>query len=172
MIAQEARGSRHGGRSSGAAIVALMSAAILAACGGSGAVASTGPSRAASVSAEPPSLGPAAATTQATDGGITGAPPKFMPATIDIKSGEVVQLDDTGTTEHNLTIDTSGQIPTSTASRSDSVVIAVDLVNTSAQATINLPPGTYRFYCSIDFGTGAAHTSLQGTGMVGTLIVH
>jgi hypothetical protein len=57
------------------------------------------------------------------------------------------------------------------AARSDKLVIAVNLVDTAAQATINLAPGTYTFYCSIDFGSGAGHTSLSGTGMVGTLTV-
>ena len=119
-----------------------------------------------------PSLGPADVTIQANDGGMTGGPPKFIPDAIEIKSGGVLRVDDTGTSEHNLTIDVTGLIPTSGAARSDKVLIPVDLLNKSAEAVINLPPGTYRFYCSIDFGTGAGHTSLQGTGMVGTLIVH
>jgi plastocyanin len=117
-------------------------------------------------------LGPADLTIEATDGGISGAPPRFMPDTIEIKSGGVLRVDDTGTSEHNLTIDVTGLIPTSGSARSDKVLIPVDLLNRSAEATINLPPGTYRFYCSIDFGTGSGHTSLQGTGMVGTLVVH
>ena len=152
-------------------IATLAVVASLAGCGGSAQTTSPSPSQTAAASAAPPSLGPAAVTIQATDGGITGAPPKFMPASITIKSGAILQVDDTGTTEHNLTIDTSGKIPTSAASRSDKVLIAVDLVDKSAQAAINLPPGTYTFYCSIDFGTGAGHTSLNGTGMVGTLTV-
>ena len=152
-------------------LVILAVAASLAACGGSAQATTAAPSQTATVSAAPPSLGPAAATIQASDGGITGAPPKFMPASISIKSGAILQVDDTGTTEHNLTIDTSGKIPTSAASRSDKVLIAVNLVDKSAQAAINLPPGTYSFYCSIDFGTGAGHTALNGTGMVGTLTV-
>ena len=119
-----------------------------------------------------PSLGPADVTIQANDGGMTGELPTFIPDAIEIKSGGVLRVDDTGTSEHNLTIDVTGLIPTSGAARSDKVLIPVDLLNKSAEAVINLPPGTYRFYCSIDFGTTAGHTSLQGTGMVGTLIVH
>jgi len=145
------------------------------ACGGSAGATATGSSTAATAApatASAPPLGPADVTVQAADGGMTGAPPKFLPATIEIKSGGVLRLDDTGTTEHNLTIDTTGLIPTSKASRSDRLLIAVDLVNTAAEAKIDLPPGVYRFYCSIDFGIGAGHTSLKGTGMVGTLTVH
>ena len=119
-----------------------------------------------------PSLGPADVTIDASDGGMTGELPTFIPDAIEIKSGGVLRVDDTGTSEHNLTIDVTGLIPTSGAARSDKVLIPVDLLNKSAEAVINLPPGTYRFYCSIDFGTGAGHTSLQGTGMVGTLVVH
>jgi plastocyanin len=119
-----------------------------------------------------PSLGPADVTIDASDGGMTGELPTFIPDAIEIKSGGVLRVDDTGTSEHNLTIDVTGLIPKSGAARSDKILIPVDLLNRSAEATINLPPGTYRFYCSIDFGTGAGHTSLQGTGMVGTLIVH
>jgi len=158
------------------ASLGLFGAALLAACGGSpgtpaASVAATA-SAAATATAAPASLGPAAVTIQATDGGITGSSPQFAPVDISIKSGDVLRVTDTGTSEHNLTIDVTGLIPTSSASRSDRVLIAVDLLNRSAQAPINLPPGTYRFYCSIDFGNGAGHTSLQGTGMVGTLTVH
>lgn len=117
------------------------------------------------------SLAPADLTVQAVDGGSGGALGAFAPDKVEIKSGGVLRLDDAGQFEHNLTIDTSGQIPSSVAARSDNIVIAVDLVNRSAEATINLPPGTYRFYCTIDFGVGG-HTSLNGTGMVGTLVVH
>jgi plastocyanin len=150
--------------------LALVGTVLLAACGGSPGTPAA--SAAATASAAPASLGPAALTIQATDGGITGAPPQFVPMNFSIKSGDVLRLTDTGTSEHNLTIDTTGLIPTSGASRSDRILIAVNLLTLSAQAPIDLPPGTYRFYCSIDFGTGAGHTSLQGTGMVGTLTVH
>ena len=141
------------------------------ACGGSAGATATGSSTAATAApatASAPPLGPADVTVQAADGDL----PFFLPATIDIKSGGVLRLDDIGTSQHNLTIDTTGLIPTSKASRSDRLLIAVDLVNTSAEAKIDLPPGVYRFYCSIDFGIGAGHTSLKGTGMVGTLTVH
>lgn len=149
----------------------IVAGLVLAACSASGSPATTPPTPIPSPTVTP-SLGPADLTIQATDGGISGGPPVFMPDKIEIKSGGVLRLDDTGTTQHNLTIDTSGLIPTSGASRKDAVLISVDLVTTSAEGTINLPPGTYRFYCSIDFGTGAGHTSVQGTGMVGTLVVH
>jgi plastocyanin len=150
----------------------VLVAFAVAACSGGG-VPSAGPVAVSpSPSTAAAALGPADLTIEATDGGITGAPPKFMPDAIEIKSGGVLRLDDTGTTEHNLTIDTTGLIPTSGAARKDAVLVSVDLVNKSAEATINLPPGTYRFYCSIDFGTGAGHTAVNGTGMVGTLVVH
>jgi len=158
------------GRRPVGAIGTCIVAAMLAGCAGSGQATAAGPSATPAVT-PPPSLGPAAVTIQATDGGDSDSPPMLMPASISIKSGAVLELDDTGSTEHNLTIDASGHVPTSTASRSDKVVIAVDLVDTVAQAPINLPPGTYTFYCSIDFGNGAGHTSLKGTGMVGTLTV-
>ncbi|HEX8024693.1 MAG TPA: redoxin domain-containing protein [Candidatus Limnocylindrales bacterium] len=152
-------------------LLAIGAALALSACSAGGAGTPATSSGATAVAAAP-SLGPADLTLQATDGGITGAPAAFMPTKIEIKSGGVLRLDDTGTTEHNLTIDTSGKVPTSAATRKDAVLIAVDLVNQSAEGTINLPPGTYQFYCSIDFGTGAGHTALNGTGMVGTLVVH
>ena len=141
------------------------------ACGGSVGATATGSSTAATAApatASAPPLGPADVTIKAADGDL----PFFLPATIEIKSGGVLRLDDIGTSQHNLTIDTTGLIPTSKASRSDRLLIAVDLVNTAAEAKIDLPPGVYRFYCSIDFGIGAGHTSLKGTGMVGTLTVH
>lgn len=154
--------------------IALLATIALAACsaGGGPAAPTSAPATATPAPSVGASLAPADVTIEATDGGITGAPPKFMPATIEIKSGGVLRVDDTGTSEHNLTIDTSGAIPTSGASRKDAVLISVNLVDTSAEGTINLPAGTYRFYCSIDFGTLAGHTSVQGTGMVGTLVVH
>jgi plastocyanin len=145
--------------------------ALLAACGGSRGADPAASLAAATPSAAPASLAPAALTIQATDGGITGGPPQFVPTSISIKSGDILRVTDTGTSEHNLTIDATGLIPTSGAARQDSILISVNLLSTSAQAPINLPPGTYRFYCSIDFGNGAGHTSLQGTGMVGTLTV-
>jgi len=37
------------------------------------------------------------------------------------------------------------------------------------QAPINLPPGTYQFYCSISLGNGAGHAV---NGMVGTITIH
>jgi Plastocyanin len=151
---------------------AIVSVLVLAACSAASGPAPTASPAAAATPTLSPSLAPADQTIFANDGGITGAPPKFLPEKVEIKSGGVLRLDDTGTSEHNLTIDTSGLIPTSGASRKDAILISVDLVNTSAEGTINLPPGTYRFYCSIDFASGAGHTSLQGTGMVGTLVVH
>lgn len=152
--------------------LAIISGLLLVACSAGGGASPTAAPTQVPSATPAASLAPADLTVQAADGGITGDPPKFLPEKVEIKSGGVLRLDDTGTTQHNLTIDTSGQIPTSLASRADAVVISVDLVNTSAEGTINLPPGTYRFYCSIDFGTLAGHASLQGTGMVGTLVVH
>jgi plastocyanin len=150
----------------------VLVAFAVAACSGGGVPSASPVAVSPSPSTAAAALGPADLTIEATDGGITGAPPKFMPDAIENKSGGVLRLDDTGTTEHNLTIDTTGLIPTSGAARKDAVLVSVDLVNKSAEATINLPPGTYRFYCSIDFGTGAGHTAVNGTGMVGTLVVH
>jgi plastocyanin len=147
---------------------------VVAACsaGGARTAAPPSPSPTTAAATAAPSLGPADLTIQATDGGITGDAPRFTPDKIEIKSGGILRLDDVGVTEHNFTIDTTGKIPTATGDRKDAVLISVNLVNSSAEGTINLPPGTYRFYCSIDFGNGAGHTSLQGTGMVGTLVVH
>ena len=42
--------------------------------------------------------------------------------------------------------------------------IHVDLLNKTNQAAINVPPGTYKFYCSINLGLGAGHAA---NGMVG-----
>jgi len=150
----------------------LLAGLLLAGCSGAGGPSGTTSAASAPSATASSSLAPADVTIQATDHGITGGPPLFMPDKIEIKSGGVLRLDDAGTFQHNLTIDASGRIPSSTAARKDELVISVDLVNTSAEATINLPPGTYRFYCSIDFGSLAGHTSVQGTGMVGTLVVH
>ena len=151
--------------------LAIVAGLALAACSAAdGSLAATQPTPPVSPTVTQ-SLGPADVTIQAADGGVGGALGTFMPDKIEIKSGGVLRLDDTGTTQHNLTIDTSGLIPTSGASRKDAILIAVDLVTTSAEGTITLPPGTYRFYCTIDFGV-AGHTALNGTGMVGTLVVH
>jgi plastocyanin len=156
-------------RSRGMALVALVS--LVGCTSAAGPAATVAPTVTPTVTPAPtarPSLGPADVTIDASDGDL----PVFIPDAIEIKSGGVLRVDDTGTSEHNLTIDVTGLIPTSRTARSDKVLIPVDLLNRSAEATINLPPGTYRFYCSIDFGTGVGHTTLQGTGMVGTLIVH
>ena len=141
----------------------------VAGCGSAG-----GPTGSAIGGSAAPSLGPAAVTVQAAGGGSTNQSLgrlRFEPASIEIKSGEILRLVNASDVEHNLTIDASGAIPNSVASKSDRLVISVDLVNTTSQAVIDLPPGTYRFYCSIDFGAGAAHTSVEGTGMVGTIVV-
>jgi len=166
-------GERTTTRGVAASVVALcLAVAAVAGCASAAGSTTTPAATASPAPIAAASLAPADVTIEATDGGITGGPPVFMPTSIEIKSGGVLRVDDTGTTQHNLTIDTTGGIPSSGAARSDKVLIAVDLLNRSAEATINLPPGTYKFYCSIDFGTGAGHTSLQGTGMVGTLVVH
>lgn len=152
------------------AFVAVLVVAAVAGCSSPGATT-------ANLSPTPvaPSLAPAAVTIEAAGSGSTDeslGPLRFEPASIEINFGDIVQLVGVSDVLHNLTIDASGAIPTSVASRSDRLVISVDLVNTSSQAAIDLPPGTYRFYCSIDFGSGGGHTSLSGTGMVGTIVVH
>jgi plastocyanin len=113
-----------------------------------------------------PSLAPAAASIDAhgEDGGVS-----FSPKTIDIKAGDIVRLVDVGDTLHDLTIDVDGTVPAKPADQHIAVQIAVDLVNKTNQAAINLPPGTYKFYCSVGLGTGAGHAN---QGMVGTLTIH
>lgn len=79
---------------------------------------------------------------------------RFSPDTITIAQGAVLQLVNKGDVEHNLTID--GQ----------NIVIDTG-VGQTAQATIDLPPGTYTFQCTI-FEASSTHGKL---GMKGTLTV-
>jgi plastocyanin len=138
---------------------AFILVAILAGCSGS-----------AAPSAQP-SLAPAAVTIKAgaPGDGDTASLLRFSPSTFEIKSGDVVQIVDNGDTLHDLTIDTSGAVPATLGDQNVAVRIAVDLANKTNQAAISLPPGTYKFYCSIDLGNGAGHAT---NGMVGTLTVH
>jgi plastocyanin len=144
----------------------LLISVALAACSGS-AGASAPPS--ATPSAAPtaaPSFGPAAVTVAAhgEDGGVS-----FTPKSIEIKAGDAVRLVDVGDTEHDFTIDVGGTVPTKPAEQHIALQIKVDLVNTVNQAAINLPPGTYKFYCSVSLGNGAGHAV---NGMVGTITIH
>jgi plastocyanin len=144
----------------------LLMTVALAACSGStggsvppSVVASAAPTAAAS-------FGPAAAVVEA-----HGETPTsfFSPKTIDIKAGESVRVVDVGDTEHDFTIDVGGKVPTKPADQHIAVQIKVDLLSTTNQAPINLPPGTYMFYCSVSLGNGAGHAV---NGMVGTITIH
>ena len=113
-----------------------------------------------------PTLAPAAVSIDAhgETGGVS-----FSPKTIDIKSGDIVRLVDVGDTLHDFTIDVGGTVPAKPADQNIAVQISVDLLNKTNQAAINLPPGTYKFYCSVGLGTGAGHAA---NGMTGTITVH
>jgi plastocyanin len=78
----------------------------------------------------------------------------FQPATVNTASGSVTfNLRNNGQFPHNIAID--GR---------DGSIFANDLTaGQSATATVNLPPGTYTFYCPVD-----GH---RDRGMVGTLTV-
>jgi plastocyanin len=145
------------------AIIVLVTAA---GCSGSAApttAPTTAPTAARTVA---PSFAPAAVTVYAhgEDGGVS-----FTPATIEIKAGDVLQLVDVGDTLHDFTIDVGGTVPKTPADQHIAVQIPVDLVNVTNQAAINLPPGTYKFYCSVSLGNGAGHAV---NGMVGTITIH
>lgn len=139
--------------------LAIMAVVVVAGCAGT-----TGPKAS-------PTFGPAAITIQAGAPGddSSGALLRFSPATFDIKAGDSVQVVDAGDTLHDFTIDASGAIPDKPAQQHIAVQISVNLIYKTNQAAINLPPGTYRFYCSIDLGNGAGHAN---NGMVGTITVH
>lgn len=147
-------------------VVAVAVAAALAGCTGSAQQAAPAPSPTVA-----PSLVPAAITIEAT--GDQDEAIRFEPSSFEINSGDIVRLVDVSDTLHDFTIDASGKVPlnpdsTILGSPSDLVKIEVDLVNTTAQAAIDLPPGTYAFYCSVDLGNGAGHAN---NGMVGTITV-
>jgi len=114
----------------------------------------------------PPTLAPAAVSIDAhgEDGGVS-----FTPATIEINAGDIVRLVDVGDTLHDFTIDVGGAVPAKPADQHIAIQIAVDLVNKTNQAPVNLPPGTYKFYCSVGLGSGAGHAN---NGMVGTITIH
>jgi plastocyanin len=95
--------------------------------------------------------------------------PKFSPAKIEVKAGDIVRLVDAGRVLHDLTIDVGGTVPSTPADQHVAVQIPVDLLNKTNQAAINLPPGTYKFYCSIDLGTPSSHAA---DGMIGTITIH
>jgi plastocyanin len=139
--------------------LAIMVVAVLAGCAG------TAPPKAS------PTFGPAAMTIKAGTAGDDSSTAllRFSPATVDINAGDTLQVVDAGDTLHDFTIDVGGAIPRNPAQQHIAVRISVDLVNKTNQAAINLPPGTYRFYCSIDLGSGAGHAN---NGMVGTITVH
>ena len=94
--------------------------------------------------------------------------PAFTPATADISSGDIVRLVDVGDTLHDFTIDVGGKVPTKPEEQHIALQIKVDLVNKTNQAPVDLPAGTYQFYCSVALGNGAGHAI---NGMVGTLTV-
>jgi plastocyanin len=138
-----------------------MIVAVLAGCSGTAAPTAS------------PTLAPAAITIEAQGPGAPSDPAAipvgFMPSTFEIQAGDIVRLVDAGDTEHDLTIDVGGGVPTTTAEQKVAVQIHVDLLNKTNQAAIDLPPGTYRFYCSIDLGRAVGHAK---NGMVGTVTVH
>ena len=94
--------------------------------------------------------------------------PAFTPATIDIGSGDIVRVVDVGDTLHDFTIDIDGKVPTKPEEQHIALQIKVDLLNTINQAPVDLPAGTYQFYCSVALGNGAGHAV---NGMVGTITV-
>jgi plastocyanin len=93
----------------------------------------------------------------------------FMPDKIDVKAGEILRVVDVGDTLHDFTVDVGGAVPTKPADQHIAFQIKVDLLNKTNQAAIDLPPGTYHFYCSVSLGNGAGHAV---NGMVGTITVH
>src|SRR6185369_4449627 len=135
--------------------IAFILAMILAGCSGAAAPAAQ------------PSPPPAAISIKAgaPGDGDTAALLRFSPSKFEIQSGDVVQVVDNGDTLHDLTIDASGAVPAKPGDQHVAVRISVDLANKTNGSAINLPPGTYQFYCSIDLGNGAGHAT---NGMVGT----
>jgi len=144
----------------------LCAAAAAAFAGCSTAAAPKATPSATPVSTAVPSFGPAAVTIEAHGENPTSF---FTPKQVVINAGDVLRVVDVGDTEHDFTIDTGGAVPTKPSDQHIAVQIHVDLLNTTNQAAINLPPGTYQFYCSINLGNGSCHAA---NGMVGTLTVH
>lgn len=147
-------------------VAAALAAAMLAIAACSSASAPTAvPSATVSATAAA-SFGPAAVTIEA-----HGEDPSsfFSPKEVDVKAGDVLRVVDVGDTEHDFTIDVGGVVPTKPSDQHIALQIHVDLLNRTNQAPINLPPGTYKFYCSINLGNGSGHAV---NGMVGTITVH
>jgi plastocyanin len=144
----------------------LFAAAAAALAGCSTAAPSNATPSATPVSTAVPSFGPAAVTIEA-----HGETPTsfFTPKQVVITAGDVLRLVDVGDTEHDFTIDVGGAVPTKPSDQHIAFQIHVDLLNRTNQAAINLPPGTYQFYCSISLGNVAGHAV---NGMVGTITVH
>jgi plastocyanin len=150
--------------SRGAGALAVVALAFVAACSSTSAP-TVSPSTTATASAAP-SFGPANVTIEAHGEDPTSF---FSPKQVDVKAGDVLRLVDVGDTEHDFTIDVGGAVPTKPSGQHIALQIHVDLLNKTNQAAINLPPGTYRFYCSINLGNGSGHAV---NGMVGTITVH
>jgi plastocyanin len=89
----------------------------------------------------PASSGAASATIQQGAGGQLA----FSPATLTIKQGDVIEIDDVSAISHTFTIDGQG----------------IDVVNEGGQSqtiAISLAPGTYSFICRFHVSSG-----MQGT---------
>ena len=134
--------------------LSALAAASLAACGSSGSSSSSTPSTAATTS-----------TGTSTAGGGGGA-------TISVTADPSGQLAYTATKltakAGNDTIDFQNQSPLShnvtIADSTGNVVGATDTVTGSTSTTVDLKPGTYSFYCTVD--------SHEAAGMKGTLTVN
>jgi plastocyanin len=126
---------------------------LLAACGGSSDDSGSNggrPSVTATVASPEPSATQPSPTESATSGEtkIAMEDNMFVPATLSVSSGTTLELDNEGQSPHTFTID--GQ----------NVDVQVN-AGENGTATINLPAGSYDFYCKF-------HKSL---GMTGTLTV-
>jgi plastocyanin len=176
-----------------AVVVPLIALVVTACTGGTAVPAGTEPAASIAPTAAPtidpssstpsvaPSASPEALPTLAATTQTAGEPPagsiqiemtadalapRFVPDTITAPSGTVVffltSLPVSGTfgPHHDMVIGPDIGTP---LTKSDSVQPA-----TSATFTVEaVPPGSYRFWCSVDTGHGRHHT----LGMVGTLIV-
>ena len=78
----------------------------------------------------------------------------FSPVDVTIPSGGTIVLKNTGDVQHDFTVENT-----------DIKIYAG--VGQTAQGVISIPPGTYRFFCSIEEGS----TSHGEVGMEGTLTV-
>ncbi len=149
------------------ACVALIALALgLAACGGddddSGAAAAT--TTAAGTTTAPATPIPTESTPATTGGGATGATTlalqadptgqlKFVESTLTAKAGEItIKLTNDSAVPHDVAVDGAPGV-------SDQVTDGG-----SAELTVNLPAGTYQYYCTVP-----GH---RQAGMVGTLTVN